>query len=241
MKPRLNGIGEWNTRSRFFVVTVVACVSHCDLFDRLTFAVERWTSRAPFSFRIETWFGDKWLAICNGDTSVKVGRPYRNRVEVSLHRRCLLFLHDLRIAARYGSADRRDEFRRSETYDCDSRAGCTADGTDADRSENVPLLQLEIETEGSLAPRKLTGFEFLFPSGSDFLREVRFQNRSLKAGLDARFKIDIDLLPGSNIFPLTGELSPDGRLDKSVAAICASIQLDGKETVKLDTDKSNVR
>ncbi|MFT5150700.1 MAG: hypothetical protein ACI841_000684, partial [Planctomycetota bacterium] len=51
----------------------------------LTFAAERWTARAPFTFRIEagTAAGD-WSEVYNGDKGVKVGREYLNQVSVAI-------------------------------------------------------------------------------------------------------------------------------------------------------------
>ena len=210
-------------------------------FDRLTFAAERWTSRAPFSFRVETRLGDKWQEIYNGDVSVKVGRPYLNRVEISLPEGARRFR--MTCTSPHGTGVLIDDMNLVEAKPMTVTRVLIAQQTAPMLigQKNSPLLQLEIEAEGSLTPRKLTGVEFRFPTGRDFLREVHFQNQPLKPGLDTRFKVDIELQPGSNIFPLTCELNPDARLDESVTAICSSIQLDGNESVKLDADKSNAR
>jgi len=54
------------------------------------FPAERWTSRRPFSFRIQIPDGEGWRDVYDGDR-VRVGRSYRNRVvfrlpELSIHR-----------------------------------------------------------------------------------------------------------------------------------------------------------
>lgn len=51
----------------------------------LTFWAERWTSRNPFSFRIEKFTDDGWIEIYNGDTEVLVGRAFLSYVCVPLN------------------------------------------------------------------------------------------------------------------------------------------------------------
>ena len=50
----------------------------------LRFWAERWTSRSPFSFRIEKEVDRNWEEVFNGDASVRVGRAFLNDVKVSL-------------------------------------------------------------------------------------------------------------------------------------------------------------
>ena len=50
----------------------------------LAFWAERWTARAPFSFRIEKNHCDGWEEIYNGDNRVLVGRSFLNYVKVPL-------------------------------------------------------------------------------------------------------------------------------------------------------------
>lgn len=51
---------------------------------QLGFWAERWTSRAPFRFRIEKQSGGTWTEIYNGDQEVKVGRAFLSHVKVPL-------------------------------------------------------------------------------------------------------------------------------------------------------------
>jgi len=50
----------------------------------LSFKAERWTSRAPFSFRIEKRSQGKWTEIFNGAKQVRVGRAFLSDVNVTL-------------------------------------------------------------------------------------------------------------------------------------------------------------
>ncbi|MEZ6109327.1 MAG: hypothetical protein R3B96_25410, partial [Pirellulaceae bacterium] len=48
------------------------------------FWAERWTSRPPFSFRIDRDTPDGWTEIFNGDAAVRVGRAFLSDVRVPL-------------------------------------------------------------------------------------------------------------------------------------------------------------
>ena len=50
---------------------------------KLEFWAERWTSRRPFSFRIEKLSGGKWSEIFNGDKTTRVGRAFLSHINVS--------------------------------------------------------------------------------------------------------------------------------------------------------------
>ena len=55
-----------------------------DTTGELTFQAERWTKRAPFSFRIEKNSRSGWQEIYNGDRNVRVGRAFLTHVKVPL-------------------------------------------------------------------------------------------------------------------------------------------------------------
>jgi sialidase-1 len=48
----------------------------------LAFQAERWTSRSPFSFRIEALRNNAWEEIYNGDQEILVGRPFKSNVSI---------------------------------------------------------------------------------------------------------------------------------------------------------------
>lgn len=50
----------------------------------LSFWAERWTSRNPFTFRIEQLTDEGWKEIYDGDSKVRVGRSFLNHVQVPL-------------------------------------------------------------------------------------------------------------------------------------------------------------
>ena len=51
---------------------------------QLSFFAERWTSRAPFRFRIEKESVGKWSEIFNGDKEILVGRAFLSHIKIPL-------------------------------------------------------------------------------------------------------------------------------------------------------------
>jgi sialidase-1 len=211
-------------------------------YAQLTFAAERWTKRTPFTYRVEAKVGNKWQEIYNGDKSVKVGRPYLNRVEISLPEGARHFR--MTCTSPPGTGVLIDDMNLVEAKPMTvTRVAVTQQTAPVlIGQKNSVLLQLEIETEGSLSARKVSAVSFDIPAGRDAIHQVHFQGQEfIKPGGGPAFKVDFQLRPGLNILPLTCELAEDASLDEFVTATCSSIRLDGRETVKLDAGSSSVR
>lgn len=58
--------------------------SDSDTTGQLTFWAERWTSRKPFSFRIEKNSGEGWREVFNGDEQIVVGPSFLSHITVPL-------------------------------------------------------------------------------------------------------------------------------------------------------------
>ena len=61
---------------------VLRIADQVDTSGNLTFWAERWTKRAPFSFRIDKHTGEGWKEIFNGDKEVRVGRAFLSHIKV---------------------------------------------------------------------------------------------------------------------------------------------------------------
>lgn len=209
----------------------------------LTFAAERWTKRAPFTFRVEAAAANgKWQEIYNGDKAVKVGRPYLNRVEISLPKGATQFR--MTCTSPPGTGILIDDMDLVEAKPMTVTRVAVAQQTAPVLigQKNSPLLQLEIETEGSLSPKRVSAVSFNISAGRDLIHEVHFQGQDfVKPGGGPAFKVDYQLRPGLNILPLTCELVADAGLDEFVTASCVSILLDNKQTVQPDPAASSIR
>jgi arylsulfatase A-like enzyme len=211
-------------------------------YAQLTFAAERWTRRTPFTFRVEaSSTRGEWQEIYNGDQAVKVGRPYLNRVEIALPEGAQQFR--MTCTSPPGTGILIDDMNLVEAKPMTVTRVAVIHQTAPVLigQEKSPLLQLEIETEGSLSPRKLSAVEFALAKGKTAIREVHFQGQTVEPDSSLSFKVDLQLQPGTNVFPLTCELAPNASLDEFVSASCVSIQLDGKQTVKPEPAASSIR
>lgn len=210
-------------------------------YDLLTFAAERWTKRAPFTFRVEAANAKgQWVEIYNGDRKVKVGRGYLNQVAIPLP-----------SGAR--------KFRM--TGSAPSNAGVLIDDMSFIESKpmkvtrvfiqkqvapiligqtNSPLLQLVIETEGNLSPKKVTSVQFEIPHGSEAVRALHFQDQLAKPGRKVPFLSPITLAAGLNTLTLSGELLLSASLDAFISTTCTSVRFDDGRTMKPE-DTSPVR
>lgn len=130
---------------------------NADTSGKLTFWAERWTSRAPFSFRIEKSSGDDWKPVFNGDQQVKVGRSFLSHVNVPLGDSTIrrlrftvtsppntgILIDDIRLAP---ATDQRIVSVEAIPLTLPALVGNIAS----------PLLKLKIQTTGSLNPISLT-------------------------------------------------------------------------------------
>ncbi len=211
-------------------------------YSQLTFAAERWTKRAPFTFRVEaSTTNGKWQEIYNGDKAVKVGRPYLNRVVISLPEGAQQFR--MTCTSPPGTGVLIDDMNLVEAKPMTVTRVAVLQQTAPVLigQELSPLLQLEIETEGSLSPRKLSAVEFVLPKGETAIREVHFQGQTVKPGSSLSFEVDLPLQSGTNVFPLTCRLAANASLDEFISASCVSIQLDDKQIIEPNPTASSIR
>ncbi len=147
----------------------------------LSFWAERWTSRDPFTFRIDKHDGKKWQEIYNGDDRVRVGRSFLNHVTIPLADEQIeqlrftassppntgILIDDLRIAP-----VRPQKIVSVEVVPLTLPALV---GTESSR-----LVKLKVVTSGSLNPLAITGLK-ITPRGdstsTDFKKLFVHPNR----------------------------------------------------------------
>ncbi|MAG93638.1 MAG: hypothetical protein CMJ48_07805 [Planctomycetaceae bacterium] len=126
----------------------------------LTFWAERWTTRAPFSFRIDKNSGKGWEEIFKGDKQIRVGRAFLSHVKVPLGDGSIerlrfsctspantgILIDDVRIAPA-----RPQRIVKVEVVPLSLPALV---GNDAS-----PLLKLRVETTGQVDPISLTDLQ----------------------------------------------------------------------------------
>lgn len=146
----------------------------------LTFWAERWTSRSPFSFRIEKLTDGSWKEIYNGDAKVRVGRAFLSRIEVPLDdaktkqlrftvkspTNTGILIDDLRIAP---ARPQQIVSVAVEPFTLPVLVGNKA----------CPLLKLKVETVGRLNPISITELQASL-EGTDDLSDLNAVSAALR-------------------------------------------------------------
>ncbi len=232
--------------------------SDADTTGELTFWAERWTKRAPFSFRIETNRGKGWQEIFNGDKKVRVGRSFLNHVKVPLRDGDIqrlrfsctsppdtgILIDDIRIAPA-----RPQQIVGIEAVPV-SFPALVGD-------VDSPLLKIRIETTGQLRPISLTGLRVTLEGTTDRsdLSSVQIHRASKPDGrLSTSKQIlalpakqfekdpvaisfspdDCKLAEGVNDIWIACRISKQADIDHRVGAACRQATFSNGNTVKLD-------
>ena len=220
----------------------------------LSFWAERWTARAPFSFRIDRRSDGKWQEIYRGDKAVRVGRAFLSKVKVPLPtgtRQLRLtvtsppntgiLIDDIRIAP-----DRPQTIESVEVVPSVLPALVGA--------ENSPLLKLKIKTEGSLQPISVIGLQGSLHAttdpadlqsvsirfaGSEFKQSIETPRPGQGKPAEANFKFSIEpgswpLAEGENGLWIGGQLSQQADIDGRVGVHCQQIMFSNGQTIQFD-------
>lgn len=230
---------------------------------QLTFWAERWTSRSPFSFRIEKQVGSEWTEIYNGDKQVKVGREFLSNVIVALgdpNIRKLRFsvtspantgilIDDIRLAPARP--------QRITSVEVVPMTLPALVGTPASA-----LVKLRVDVEGLLDPISLTEIKttlsattdlkdvdslHCFSSGANpnFSAAVEFgkstSGNPLATGKPTLFTGDQPLSEGKNHFWIACKLSEQANIDHFVGAVCHEARFSNQKTYSFDQRASKQR
>ena len=226
----------------------------------LTFWAERWTSRAPFSFRIAADSGNGWKEIYDGDKKIRVGRAFLNHVKVvlpsgieRLQFSCAsppntgILIDDLRIAPL--------QSQKITNIELIPFSLPALVGNDASA-----LLKLKVEVSGQLNPVSLTelsvslsevtnysdllSVEVRYGAGSD-----RFPTSKSVASKDPRkvpgkplvFSMPKDvcvLTEGANYVWLACRLDDDANIDRLIEASCQQAVFSNGRKIRIDSSPS---
>jgi sialidase-1 len=216
----------------------------------LTFWAERWTSRKPFSFRIEKHSGKEWKEIYNGDSKVLVGRVFLNHVKISLADESIeqlrftvtsppntgILIDDIRIAPA--------QAQKIAGVEVVPFALPALVGTDAS-----PLVKLRVETTGLLKPISLKEVRGTLAGTSDLADVASVSIRLGKARQEAQPTKDGSftfsppdafgaLDEGENFFWVDCTLDKKADIDHSVGAVIQEVTFSNGKTFKLDAHRS---
>ncbi|MDG2012051.1 MAG: exo-alpha-sialidase [Pirellulaceae bacterium] len=218
---------------------------HVDTSGELVFWAERWTSRAPFAFRIEKNDGQQWKEIFNGDRSVLVGREFRSQVKVPLgdsNIRALRFT----VTSPANTGVLIDDIRFTSPVPQQILSVDVVPMTlpALVGAEFSPLLRLKIETQGSLSPISLTevsgsllGAAGMFSLQID--RDDPHQQQALTLPSPPNRTEDWQIEPwqlrdGDNVITIGCQLKENANIDSRVGMKLDHLRFSDGQTVKLE-------
>lgn len=232
-----------------------------DTSGAMTFWAERWTRRAPFSFRIDKHTEKGWQGVFNGDKQIRVGRSFLSHVRVPLGEEGIkelrftvssppntgILIDDICIAP---ALPQEIVGVQVVPFSLPALVGVKAS----------PILKLKIETKGQLNPISVTRLRVTLcgtTEGSD-LTSVQVHhtrgNRDFSIGKPiARQEVGrsetgdfvlvcpepaCQLTEGENYVWVATELSRGADIDHRVGTSSAQVTFSNGATVKLDAPRS---
>ena len=229
---------------------------------RLTFWAERWTSRAPFSFRIEKLSAvskDKWIEIYNGDQSIRVGRAFLNQVSIPLGKEKIQRLRfSVTSPAKTGILIDDIRFVESRPQKIESVTVVPLATPVLIGKKHSPVVKLKILTTGTLDPISVQNISATL-AGTTAFSEIESwgitksdANFQAQTPVDANTIISYDNQPtrisfsptelkledGVNHLWLTCQLKSDANIDYFVGADIESVTLSNGQSFEIDAPPS---
>jgi sialidase-1 len=225
---------------------------------QLSFWAERWTSRSPFSFRVEKQSQGQWTEIFNGDEQVRVGRAFLSKFVIPLGDPKLSRLRfTVTSPANTGILidDVRIEPARPQRIASVEVIPMTLPALVGNPAS--ALLKLKIDTEGTLAPIFLTELGMTL-DGTDDRQDLQFVavycsesssifssqkqfGESLKPNDKLTFTGNQPLAEGGNYFWIAGKLNDQANLDHRVGAVCSQVTFSNGQTMELKHEPTSQR
>ncbi len=216
----------------------------------LTFWAERWTSRSPFSFRVDGRAGDDWIEVFNGDRSVRVGRSFLNHVKIPLGDENVeqlrftvvsppstgVLIDDIRIAP---AQPQKLVGVESVPFALPALVG----------TESSPLVKLRVETTGVLNPISVTQMRGTLDGTTDrselkslYVRSGETRQET-QPSPDGSFTFSLPessgpLVEGENLIWVGCKLRQDANIDHRAGAAITEVTFSTGQTVKLDAPPS---
>ncbi len=226
----------------------------------LTFWAERWTSRKPFSFRIEKQTVQGWQEIYNGDDAVRVGRAFLNHVKIPLSDPGIkrlrftctsppntgVLIDDIRIAP---ARPQKIVSVEAEPFTLPALVGTPAS----------PLLKLKVVTTGQLNPislrrialkfhgsteaidrtgafvTKADAFRYNTPLGAPLIRNTSPKSNSHDGATNyVSEKFATHLNEGVNTLWVACRIKPGADVDHTVGAAVREVAFSSGQVFKLD-------
>ncbi|MCA9175201.1 MAG: exo-alpha-sialidase [Planctomycetales bacterium] len=223
----------------------------------LSFWAERWTKRAPFSFRIEQDLGDGWREIYNGDGAIRVGRAFLSEVHIPLQDRGIkrlrfsvtspaetgVLIDDVSIGLPQPQkivAIEQVPFVLPALVGTRRSALAKVRVETQGRLRPISLSELQATLTGTTSLDNMFGIELLHSVGANSQLANSKQLVTVDSPKSTSQVVELKLSPdapplaeGVNYFWIACSLHPDANVDHRVGADCTELRFSNGQTVDL--------
>lgn len=196
---------------------------------RMSFVAERWTSRAPFSFRVEARIGSSWEQVYDGD-EIRVGARFLSRVEAELPNGV--------TALRFRSTSPANSGVLIDDLQLDEAVPMRVIGTEhrqwlapALRGTTSTITKVAVVTTGSTRPILVTHLRIAFSGDTDLagIASVHALGTQQEPSRFMEFTGNVELEHGSNELEIAVDLTDDASLDGKVMVSVAELVLSNRQ------------
>ncbi len=198
----------------------------------LTFQAERWTSRSPYTFRIESLQGEEWKEIYRGDEAIRVGRPFLSAVKVPLPKGTTRLRFIGSAPPNSGTLIDDVAVKKPMPMRIDGVSVVQQVNPVLIGKEDNPVLAVHVRTVGSLEPKTLRSVKLRLPN-TEGIAKVRVFHKNALFGKAQEPKNDLTiegkqvLANGLNVLRVSIELTPTATLSGDVDVHFVSLDIDG--------------
>ncbi len=199
---------------------------------QMSFWAERWTSRAPFTFRIEALIANEWQEVFNGDDTIRVGNRFLSHVKFDLPESVTALR--FKCTSPPNSGVLLDDF--AFTRHADMRAigaSHTRWVAPALRGKVSPITQVSIPATGSRKPLTVTQLKVRFSSDTSLsdIETVHALGQSLPTDRTMIFEGRRGLKDGENRLSISVEPSTEADLAARITATVTEVLLSNGTTL----------
>ena len=138
----------------------------------LTFWAERWTHAKPFKFRVEANMNSAWKEIYNGDRTIKLGSRFLSYVEIDIQKfQASKYRFVVSAPVSAGVIIDDISLQPKKAMEIKNLTTIQRQTPVLIRNEINTILGIEIETDGTMEPSKLTGIK-ISTNGTDDLADI---------------------------------------------------------------------
>ncbi len=199
----------------------------------LTFQAERWTSRKPYAFRIESQHGEDWKEIYRGDDQIRVGRSFLSAIRVPLPTGATRLRFIGSAPPNAGTLIDDVAIKKPMPMRIDGVSVTQQVNPVLIWKEDNPVIAVNVRTTGSLQPKTLRSVTVRVPD-TDGIGKVRVYHKdalfgeALEPKNELTFEGEQVLVDGLNALRVSLEPKPTASLSGYVNAEFISLDIDGE-------------